>query len=203
MRLLIARHGVTEWNKIHRLQGQSDVPLSAEGRAEARALAARLAGVALAAVYSSDLARARETAEIVAQPHGLAVTTDAAFREVALGELEGLTRAALEGEYAEVWERWRVDPASVQYPGGESLTQVQERMWRGFEGLAAAHPHDTVLLVSHGFALLTLVCRVIDLPLRSFRRLWLDTTGVSEVLVQGERRWLRGLNDRSHLQADA
>jgi probable phosphoglycerate mutase len=91
----------------------------------------------------------------------------------------------------------------VQYPGGESLTQVQERMWRGFEGLAATHPDDTVLLVSHGFALLTLVCRVIDLPLRSFRRLWLDTTGVSEVLVQGERRWLRGLNDRSHLQADA
>ena len=104
--ILLARHGETEWNREGRFQGHADPPLNATGRAQAAELAAGLKGVELAAVYSSPLRRALETAELVAAEHGLEPVAVDALREVDVGFWEGLTRPEVEARFPEQLARW-------------------------------------------------------------------------------------------------
>jgi probable phosphoglycerate mutase len=142
--LLLARHGETDWNRELRIQGSSDIALNELGHEQARALASELAEVALDAVYSSDLARARETAEAVAAAHRLEVRLDARLRERSFGSWEGLTREDL----AAFPEGSRHD--------GESDDEVRARMLEAIEEISRTHPGEQVLVVSHGGALNTL-----------------------------------------------
>src|SRR5579864_7883681 len=105
--LLLARHGETDWNREHRWQGRADPPLNARGREQAAALAASLAQVPLGAIYSSDLARALETAELVGGALGVAVTSEPALREIDVGEWSGLTTAEIERTFPAGWARHR------------------------------------------------------------------------------------------------
>ena len=142
--LLLARHGETDWNRELRIQGSSDIELNDLGRAQARALAQELEHIDLDAIYTSDLSRARATAEVVAASHGLDVTLDARLRERSFGSWEGLTRedvAAL--------------PDGAQHDG-ESDDQVRERVLEAVQAIADTHPGEQVLVVSHGGALNTL-----------------------------------------------
>jgi len=139
--LLLARHGETDWNRELRIQGSSDIALNALGREQAAALAAELADVPLDAIYSSDLGRARETAEAVAATHQLAVRLDPRLRERAFGNWEGLTRE----DIAELPEGSRHD--------GESDDEVRERVLEAVQAIADAHPGEQVLVVAHGGAL--------------------------------------------------
>jgi broad specificity phosphatase PhoE len=140
--LLLARHGETDWNRELRIQGHSDVDLNEAGRAQARALAEELAGVDLDAVYSSDLSRARETADIVAATKGLRVRIDPELREREYGSWEGLTREEIEQRFG-----------THAHHDGETDAQVRERMVRAATRIVAAHPGENVLVVSHGGAL--------------------------------------------------
>jgi probable phosphoglycerate mutase len=156
--LLVARHGQTDWNLLGRFQGQTDIRLNDDGRAQAEALAARLAGRPLGAVASSDLVRARETADIVARRLGVpSGHVDADLRERRYGAFEGLTRTECESRYPDAWTAWlerRVDP-----PQGEPHAAFVERLVRGFARVArtVAVEHDAVLVVSHGGAIRTFV----------------------------------------------
>jgi len=132
--LLFARHGQTDWNAEGRLQGHTDRPLNAYGREQAKALAARLAGEDVAAIYASDLARARETAEIVGERLGLPVVVDPDLREKNWGTWEGLTSE----------ERLRVELA------GESTAEHRERTVRAVERIVERHPGQRVVVVTHG-----------------------------------------------------
>jgi 2,3-bisphosphoglycerate-dependent phosphoglycerate mutase len=142
--LLLARHGETDWNRELRIQGSSDIALNELGHEQARALAAELADVELDAIYSSDLARARETAEAVAATHGLDVHLDARLRERSFGSWEGFTR----DDIAALPQGSRHD--------GESDDEVRSRVLAAIEEIAHAHPAQQVLVVSHGGALNTL-----------------------------------------------
>jgi 2,3-bisphosphoglycerate-dependent phosphoglycerate mutase len=142
--LLLARHGETDWNRELRIQGSSDIDLNELGREQARALATELADVELDAVYASDLARARATAEAVAAARGLEVRLDARLRERSFGSWEGLTRE----DIAELPEGSRHE--------GESDEEVRARVLEAIEEIARAHPGRQVLVVSHGGALNTL-----------------------------------------------
>lgn len=142
--LLLARHGETDWNRELRIQGSSDIALNELGRDQARALAGELAAVELDAIYTSDLVRARETAEAVAAAHGLDVRVDPRLRERSFGSWEGLTRE----DIAEFPEGSRHD--------GESDDEVRARVLAAIEDIAAEHPGRQVLVVSHGGALNTL-----------------------------------------------
>lgn len=133
-RLLLVRHGETDWNAEGRLQGHTDRPLNPWGREQAKRLAERLAGDGIAAVYASDLARARETAEIVGERLGLPVVLDADLREKHWGTWEGLTGA---------------ERASVEYVG-ESSEEHAERMLRAVRRIAERHPDQRILVVTHG-----------------------------------------------------
>jgi broad specificity phosphatase PhoE len=152
--LYLARHGETDWNALGRWQGQTDVDLNDAGRAQARVLAEALRGRGIVQVWSSDLARARETAEIVGAVLGLGpVTVDAALRERGFGCFEGLTREECEARYPELWSRYRSNLREVP-PGGEPHTDVVPRVHAAMKRAAAALGQtEAALLVSHGAAI--------------------------------------------------
>lgn len=203
MKLIIARHGQTEWNVIRRYQGQTDVALSDHGRWQARTVAARLRNSGFAAIYSSDLSRAADTARTIAAAHEppLAVRTDPRFREIAAGRLEGMTRAQVDDVYPGFHERWLTSPDSCRMPGGETLAEVQQRVGAGYRELAERHPGERVLLVAHGFATITLLALALRLPLAHFRRLWIDTTGLSEIWrLDDGHTVVKRINDCAHLE---
>ena len=132
--LILVRHGETDWNAAGRLQGHTDRPLNEYGRSQAQALADRLAGDGIDAVYASDLARARETADIVAARLGLPVAVDTDLRERDWGNWEGLTAA----------ERERVDL------DGETAAAHRERTLRVLYSIAGRHAGERVVVVTHG-----------------------------------------------------
>jgi probable phosphoglycerate mutase len=142
--LLLARHGETDWNRELRIQGSSDIGLNELGRRQARLLAQELTDVDLDAIYASDLSRASATAAAVAATHGLEVKLDRRLRERSFGSWEGLTREDLDA----------LPPGS--HHDGESDDEVRGRMLAAVHDIAAAHPGEQVLLVSHGGALNTL-----------------------------------------------
>lgn len=164
--LWLVRHGQTDWNVEGRYQGQTDVPLNAAGLAQAHALAAELAGRPFDAVYSSDLQRARITAEIIARPLRLPVQTDIHLREINQGQWEGQIYKHLVARFqAEMLAR-RGDPNGFRPPDGESVAEVAARVAQAIDAIACAHPDGQVIVVSHALALATLICQANQIPLQ-------------------------------------
>jgi probable phosphoglycerate mutase len=145
----LARHGETDWNRERRWQGHLDPPLNALGREQARALAEALADEPIAAVYSSDLRRALDTAEIVAGRLKLAVHANASLRELDVGDWSGQTLAELRARYPAPVTRWEYS-GEPGWKGGESHENMAARVLRALRVIAAAHEGEEVLAVSHG-----------------------------------------------------
>lgn len=150
--LVLVRHGETDWNLHRRVQGHSDPPLNDTGRAQARALAEALAGEQIDAIYSSDLRRAHETARIVAERRGLEVTAVRGLRERNFGSWEGLTDG-------EVLERF---PSAAYGPWGDGETREEmcARVTEALRAIAEAHPGGTVLVVTHGGPMRSLLSEI-------------------------------------------
>jgi broad specificity phosphatase PhoE len=165
--LLLARHGETDWNSERRWQGHADRPLNDRGREQARELAASLDGT-VAAIYSSDLQRARETAEIVGATLGLPVVLDASLREVDVGEWSGLVHTEIESRYPEGFARWR--QGLHGWEQGESYDDMGVRVVAALLAIAARHPGETVLVVSHGGAIRACQAAAAGLGNDEFRR---------------------------------
>jgi broad specificity phosphatase PhoE len=146
--LLLVRHGETDWNRDGRWQGGSDTHLNELGREQARALAKQLDGD-IAAVYSSDLARARETAEIVAAKLGLEVRLDARLRERGFGAWEGLNRAEIEERFEEAHRRWRAGEGAGA-DDAEPFEDFSARVNAFLADILRLHPDEQILIVSHG-----------------------------------------------------
>jgi probable phosphoglycerate mutase len=146
--ILLARHGETDWNSERRWQGHADQPLNEVGREQARELAETLAGRSIDVVYSSDLVRAHETALIVAERLGLPVEGDAGLREVDVGDWSGRLVAEIEAADPEAFQLWR--QGRKAWNGGESYEEMGERVVGAVLRLAARHPGQTVLIVTHG-----------------------------------------------------
>ena len=146
--ILLARHGETDWNSERRWQGHANQPLNKAGRAQAQELAASLAETGIDAVYSSDLLRAHETARIVADRLGLPVEVDAGLREVDVGDWAGRVHSEIEGIDPEGFQRWQA--GGKGWNGGESYEQMGERVVASVLRIAARHPGDTLLIVTHG-----------------------------------------------------
>ena len=145
---LLVRHGETDWNVEQRFQGHADPPLNDAGREQARALAAELTGVTLDGIYTSDLARARETAEIVAARTGAPVRALAELREIDVGEWEGLTWPEIEERFPEGRLRW--DEHGHGWAGGETYEELERRVVRALRAIAGEHPSARLLVVGHG-----------------------------------------------------
>ena len=151
--ILLARHGETDWNREGRWQGWADPPLNEQGRSQARELAEQLRSTPFDAVYSSDLARAYETAVIVAAPHGMPVIGDAGLREIDVGSWSGLTRAELQARFPD-----------GDRPDGETRDQHRERVHAAVERIARANLGRRILIVTHGGTMRALRGQVSDGP---------------------------------------
>src|SRR5262245_43881455 len=161
--IYLVRHGSVIGAETRRFIGHLDVPLSSLGERQVAAVAARLRDADLAAVYSSDLARARRSAEIVAAPHGLAAIERPALREFDMGRWEGLTGEEIHALDAAGYEAWMGDVAGYQFPGGENLEQLAARAWPAFEEIVAAHVGGAVAVIAHGGTNRVLLCRALGL----------------------------------------
>jgi probable phosphoglycerate mutase len=200
VRLIVVRHGQTDHNRDSIALGRDDVPLNETGLCQARALAQRLAGEPIAAVYASPLQRAARTAEAVAERHGVAVVTDERLIEMDVGELDGLPYPEIRARYPGVIERWLSETGPEHpFPGGESLIQVADRAWDVAQALAATHRDDTVAVVTHNFVILCLLCRSLGLDLARFRRLRHEVAAISVIDFAGDRTTVVSTNERGHL----
>ncbi|MCB1958959.1 MAG: histidine phosphatase family protein [Rhodocyclaceae bacterium] len=151
VRFCVVRHGETGWNAEHRLQGHIDIALNATGIAQAHASAAQLAGHRFDAAYTSDLARAADTARIIATQTGVPATPCAELRERHYGLFQGLTHDQARSRHPEAYRRFEAREADFAFPdGGESLTGFAARIHRAFDQLADHHPGEQVLVVCHG-----------------------------------------------------
>lgn len=202
-RILAVRHGETAWNVDTRLQGQIDISLNATGQEQARRLAEALAGEGIEAIVCSDLVRARDTAQAVADRTGLPLATDTGLRERHFGIFQGHTYAEVERLWPEESARWRRREPEFGAEGGETLQGFYDRCVATAARLAAAHPGRTLLLVTHGGVLDCLYRAASRVALNAPRTWELANTGVNRLLFTGEGFTLVGWGDTQHLMDDA
>jgi probable phosphoglycerate mutase len=197
--LILVRHGETEWNLDGRIQGHSDSRLTERGREHGRCAAARLAALKLAAVYASDLGRARETGEIIAAPHGLGVMTKPDLRERCYGEFEGRTREEIVAADPEAFNTWLADRQRLAPPGGETQGELSDRVMRALREIAGAHRGETVAIAGHGGPIKSAVFRILDIPISSWDRTWIANGSVTVLRGTGDELRVASFNDTSHI----
>jgi len=139
-RIILVRHGQTEWNRVVRFRGIIDVPLNDTGLAQARAVGRRLASSPISAVYSSPLSRAYQTAEAIAKPHGLTVVPHEGLRDMNFGDWGGLTPEEAEGMSPDLLPRWYTEPHLIRPPKGGTLGELRERAVPFVQDIVARHP---------------------------------------------------------------
>jgi broad specificity phosphatase PhoE len=191
------RHGETAANTEMRYLGTRDDPLNERGIRQAEQAASALRDLPIAAVYSSPLRRAADTARRIADARGLAVEIEQRLREGAFGQWEGLTRAEVAARDPELLARWEMD-AAVAPPGGESLAGVARRVLDLAEMLAGRHAGQSIVLVSHVAPIKALLTAALGAPPLSARRLFLDP-GTISVVDWGEPPLVRVFNSHCHL----
>jgi broad specificity phosphatase PhoE len=167
--LLLARHGESDWNRSKRWQGFADRPLTDLGRRQAVELAARLGDTELDAVYSSDLRRARGTADAVARSKGLEVRTTRDLREVDVGSWSGLTRAEAEAQFPEAYGRWL--QGGEGWDDGETYEELGERVVRAIRKIAKQHEGERVLVVAHGGTIRAIHAAALGVDVHTYRRI--------------------------------
>lgn len=201
--LTLIRHANTEWNTAGRWQGHSDIPLSALGVQQARALGRRLAGQHFSAAYTSDLSRTRQTAQYALQwAHAPTPTPDARLRELHFGDFEGLTEE--QNRQHAAWDNWQADPWAAPVPGGESLQALARRA----AAWASELPAGQVVAFSHGLTIRALLWQLLEWPTpragAGFNPFALNVrlAHVSITrLVRGPHGWeLLSLSDTAHLE---
>lgn len=201
-RILAIRHGETAWNVDGRIQGQLDVPLNDMGRWQVHRLALAVADEDIAAIYSSDLLRALETAQAVSRGSGDPIVTDPGLRERGFGTFEGLSYAEINQRWPEMGERWRRRDPSFGAPGGETLTDFYARSVATAARLAALHPGQTIALVSHGGVMDCLYRAATRIPLDAPRSWQLGNAAINRLLYTPQGFTLVGWSDTYHLDDD-
>ncbi len=167
--LWLVRHGQTDWNQEYRLQGQKDIPLNENGLSQAHSLAVELAGQLFDAAFTSDLLRARNTAEILIKNRAIPLRVDARLRERDFGLWEGIHYDAIAAAYPAEYAARQQDPIGYRIPAGESLNDVASRVCGAVVDIYRLHPQGRVLVVSHGQALAVLKCLALGDPLELYR----------------------------------
>ena len=161
----LVRHGQTDWNLAKRYQGQQDIPLNAEGIRQAHTLAAALKDEQFDAIYSSDLQRAIQTAQILHEGRNVPLIKDIRLREICFGEWEGEVFQEMLAKFPERFAASRSDSTLIMALGGESVAQVAARTASIADEISHQYPLGKLLIVTHGMALATLVCQANGLSL--------------------------------------
>ncbi len=200
MRLILVRHGKTDWNETGRCQGVSDVPLNRGGIEQAEKVAFSLKDERIDRIYSSDLIRAKATAEKIAAYHSLDINTRDDLREMDQGVFEGLDFSHIREKYSDVLEHWRTDPETLQPPGGETLSGVQQRALDAVADIKSFGSQN-IVIVSHNLVIGTLLCRFTGNSLKEFRDYMVDEASKSIVEICNDRFIIISFNDIDHLRS--
>lgn len=206
-RILVIRHGETAWNLDTRIQGQLDIPLNDTGRWQARRMALALASEPVHAVYSSDLARALETASILSQHHpgllGRAPQVQQQLRERCFGALEGQTWADIENHFPQEAARWRKREPEWAPQGGETLLQLRQRVAQILSSLAQRHLGEQIVLVAHGGVLDAIYRLATGVDISAPRNWPLTNTAINRLLWSPDRLTLLSWGDTRHLEEES
>jgi len=199
MRLILVRHGETEYNAQARFTGQSDVPLSVLGRRQTAVLGEYLATECLDVIVTSDLERTRVMAEEIASYHALPIWEDTDLRELALGEWEGYTYNEVQARDAELVAQWQTDPAIYSPPGGETVAQLRDRCARALRRWPTRYPEVSVIWVTDGGLIGVLLCHLLNIDLDRRWQFHHDNASISEILLNSDRATIVRLNETAHL----
>lgn len=198
-RLIIIRHGETEWNLEGRIQGHLDSPLTETGRAQAGAIAGRLCEFDVNALYSSDLGRAYSTAQIVSDTTGLGTITDKRLRELNLGKFEGLTEEEVGKRFPEEYRYLKDADPDYIYPEGESKRQFSLRVISCLEELMGKHLGEQIVVITHGGALSRLIRYTLGMPVVGSNEYKKCNAALNVFSYQNKRWQLEIWGDLSHL----
>jgi len=199
-RLIVVRHGRTEWNRVERFRGRADIELDEIGIKQAEAAATRIADWQVSAVYSSPLRRALTTAKVLARPFSLEVKSLPGIIDIDYGEWQGLSLEETAAKNVSLYSMWLNSPHEVKFPGGECLTEVRERAASTVNGLVAQHPKETVVLVSHKVVCQILILSLLGLDNSHFWEITQDVCAVNLFEVRGDVPSALFLNDTCHLK---
>lgn len=199
-RIIAVRHGETSWNVDARIQGQTDIGLNDTGRWQAQQVGKALAGEPISAVYSSDLERAHETAQSIAQVAGIPVIPHEGLRERSFGMFEGKTFDEIHQTWPDQAQNWRKRIPEWQPPeGGESLLELRARVTRTLEELACRHPGQQIVVVAHGGVLDALYRVATGQAVNSPRTWELPNGAINRLLWSPQGFTLVGWSDTNHL----
>jgi broad specificity phosphatase PhoE len=200
--LLLIRHGETEWNKSKRWQGHADVPLSADGGAQAKRLAARIReeGWHIDHVYASDLSRAFETAQVIAAELGVSVHPRVELREIHVGVWSGMTNPEIRERYPEMWALYESGVDFQRGDDGETMAVFRTRVSESFAELVSRHPGERLLIVTHGGNIRTLLEHVQNLNGEYFDA-FIENTSVTEISWDTGHPVVVRINDALHLES--
>ncbi len=203
-RVILVRHGQTEWNRAERFRGLVDIDLNETGAWQAERLGEAIAaGYQVSAVFSSPLVRAMRTAEAIARAVGVSVTSYPALVDFSYGVWEGKTPEEVEAAYPDVYRLWLTQPQRVKIPGGESLRNLRLRVSNALLRIVRDHPEGTVVLVSHRAVCKVLACYLLGLPNSQLWKLELDN-GSYSIFEEWDVGWVtRLLNETCHLRTVA
>jgi broad specificity phosphatase PhoE len=201
--IYLLRHGEVAQADPRRFIGHLDVPLSARGEAQCHAQARRLTAAPIAALYTSDLARARRSGEIVGAPHGLVPALVPALREMAMGRWEGLTADEIRAREPNAFADWMSRLGEFPFPEGESVPDLLARAGPAFDAITATAPGPAIAIVAHGGTNRALLCRALGLPLARLLTLGQDYGALSVLERQRDGWTLSRLNERPVLSSPA
>jgi probable phosphoglycerate mutase len=198
--LYIVRHGVTDWNQSKCIQGQLDIPLNDAGRSQAALAAERLASLGATALYSSDLLRAYETAQIIAQAVGLRIIQKPGLREMYFGAWQGLTVDEIRERDPELYAARRERPHDVPPPGGEVWRQFYQRSIKSIHDILLATDAERVIVATHSGVCTVLGLEALGLGYTGKRPFGNANCAIHTIAVEGDRWEALSLNDVSHLE---
>jgi alpha-ribazole phosphatase len=196
------RHGETELQSSLRYWGKTDVALGPIGLHQAEQLRDRLAMERIDFIYSSELKRAADTADIIAARHNLKVITCPELREIDFGKMEGLEFNEIHSQFPEVEKMWLARDPALIYPDGESLTDFENRVTTFEAHLDNHRANETILIIAHAGVLRTLICQLLGLEMNNRWSLRVDLASLSIIETYPEINMLCLLNDVSHLMAE-
>ena len=199
MRLCLVRHGETAWNAQQRMQGHKDLPLSPEGLAQAEQAGRLFVGLKAAAIYSSDLQRAWQTATPIAAALSLPIVRLVALRERNYGRCEGMIRSEVSSHYPEDARALRERRPDYVLPGGESLNQHLQRIRDCIDALAAKHAGETVVVVTHGGVLDLIYRQATGTPIEKPRDFPIPNTGICWLSISADAWHVEQWADTAHL----
>ena len=198
MRLILVRHGETEWNRQGRIIGHTEIVLNETGHKQAALLAQALRNEKVSAIYASPLQRTRETAAEISRVLGIEVIFDDDLEEIAAGDIDGMTFEEVAEHHSDFFQMWMKGDPLLRLPGGESFTDLRNRTWPAVQRIVGKHGDGDVIVVSHTLAIGSIISSALGMDIANFRRIRLNVASISVLEFKDRNVSLLLFNDTCH-----